>query len=339
MALLIAPLFTAGIAVGGIQNANAGNGEFSCEFTAGETAEVTLIPGEISGNIIKSISCEVENNNGGFGDIGSVSLVEVDECTNSVPTTAITPTLDSLSIISNTATWTETITLESVPGVASFVCLIEFRVFDTQVSDTTIFQTVTINVGPFCADIDSNIVAATIYKKFPSNDASDTWVTPGGDVEMFRLGLFPLGWEVKASPGVTVDVVIGSHLNDLIHGGKGNDVLCGDDPRISITGVGDDELRGGFGNDAMWGTYPGAATDGSALDADTLKGGHGDDKLWGQDGPDTLLGGHGADTLICSQGGPDGDMDTVEGGHDDDMDVNCLETPPDDDDVDLGKDD
>ncbi len=191
--------------------------------------------------------------------------------------------------------------------------------------------------APFCNNLLDIPVQATIYKKFPGVDSSNTWVTLGGDVEMVRLGAFPLGWEVKASPGEIDDIVIGSHMNDLIHGGKGNDVLCGDDPRISITGVGDDELRGGKGNDAIWGTYPGAATDGSAFDTDTLKGGHGDDKLWGQDGPDTLLGGHGADTLICSQGGPDGDLDIVEGGHDDDTAVNCLTTPPDEDDVDLGK--
>ncbi len=191
--------------------------------------------------------------------------------------------------------------------------------------------------APFCNNLLNSSVQATIYKKFPGVDSSNTWITPGGDVEMVRLGAFPLGWEVKASPGVVDDVVVGSHMNDLIHGGKGNDVLCGDDPRISITGVGDDELRGGKGNDAIWGTYPSAATDGSAFDTDTLKGGHGDDKLWGQDGPDTLLGGHGADTLICSDVGPDGDKDTVKGGHDDDIDINCLETAPDFDDVDLGK--
>jgi len=192
--------------------------------------------------------------------------------------------------------------------------------------------------APFCNNLANSPVIATIYKKFPGVDSSNTWVTPGGDVEMKRLnsGGFD-GWEVKASPGETNDVVVGSHLNDLIHGGKGHDVLCGDDPRISITGVGDDELRGGKGNDAIWGTYPNAATDGSAFDTDTLKGGHGDDKLWGQDGPDTLEGGHGADTLICSDGGPDGDLDTVKGGHDDDTDLNCLTTGPDFDDVDLGK--
>jgi len=66
MALLIAPLFTAGIVVGGIQNANAGVGDFTCGFTAGTgTAEVTLNPGDESDDINKSVVCEVVNNNGG----------------------------------------------------------------------------------------------------------------------------------------------------------------------------------------------------------------------------------------------------------------------------------
>jgi len=322
MALLIAPLFTAGIAVGGIQNANAGNGEFSCEFTAGETAEVTLIPGETSGDIIKSISCDFENDNGGSDIIGSVSLVEVDECTNSVPTSTITPTLDGLSKSSNTADWTETITLESDPGVASFVCLIEFRVFNTQVSDTTIFQTVTINLGFFCMARDGNGAVPTIFKEFPNNDDSDTWVTPGGLVVMDRLdsGGFD-GWDVKASKGETPDVVIGSHLSDIVHGGKGNDVLCGDDPRATNT-IGNDLILGGWGDDDMWGTY---GTTDVGPDEDTLQGGKGNDRMWGQDGPDTMLGGHGIDKAFCSQDADDGDDDVVEGGRGTDLpSVNCV---------------
>jgi len=336
MALLIAPLFTAGIAVGGIQNANAGGGE--CDFTIGATATVTLILGEESGNISKQVECEQQNNGKTMIEIEDVRDVTVDSCTDNVPLSTITASISSLTV-GFTADWIETITLVSVPGVASFMCDIEFLV-DTFQGNVFILQTVTINVGPFCMDRVPNIVPATIYKKFPTDDSSNLWVTPGGDVNMTRLssGGFD-GWEVKASPGETVDVVIGSHLNDLIHGGKGNDVLCGDDPRISVSGVGDDELRGGKGSDAIWGTYPGAATDGSAADTDTLKGGQGDDTLWGQDGPDTLEGGHGEDILICSQTDGDGHMDTVEGGHDDDTDVNCLETGPDFDDVDLGKDD
>jgi len=145
MALLIAPLFTAGIAVGGIQNANAGN-FISCDFTAGTgTAEVTLSLGEKSGPFNKSIVCG--DDGGDPENIDVVTQGAVVSCTNSVPTTAITPSLSNLSIIGDTASWDETITLESVPGVASFICQIEFNV-DTAISKITLFQTLTINFVP-----------------------------------------------------------------------------------------------------------------------------------------------------------------------------------------------
>jgi len=152
MALLIAPLFTAGIAVGGIQNANAGvieNGGFIlCQFTAGTgTAEVTLSLGEESGTINKEIECNEENNGQFPADIDSVSIDTIDGCTDSVPTTAITPSLSGLSISGNTASWDETITLNSDPGVASFECDIEFDV-EIEGDDFGVSQTVTINFDP-----------------------------------------------------------------------------------------------------------------------------------------------------------------------------------------------
>jgi len=148
MALLIAPLFTAGITVGGIQNANAAAHPISCDFTAGSgTAEVTLSLGEESGTINKSIRC-IESIYGDPEDITNVVLVEVDSCTNSVSTGTITPSLSSLSIPDDTATWIETITLNSDPGVASFDCEIEFDVDTIGENDIALFQTVTINFVP-----------------------------------------------------------------------------------------------------------------------------------------------------------------------------------------------
>ncbi len=179
--------------------------------------------------------------------------------------------------------------------------------------------------APTCMDRDGNILPATIYKKFPNTDSSDTWVTPDGDKEMTRLssGGFD-GWKVGGSKAPGGDVIVGSHLSDKINGGKGNDVICGDDSRATFT-VGDDKISGGFGNDDMWGTYPGALTDGSAEDADTLNGGQGNDWMWGQDGPDTIIGGQGVDKAFCSQGGDDGDDDVVKLGKGIDLpSVNCV---------------
>jgi len=154
MALLIAPLFTAGIAIGGIQNANAGEEEengvdISCEFTEGTgTAEVTLSLGEESGTINKSIRCE-EIDYLDPEEIISVSPAGVLECTNSVPIGTIIPSFSGLIISGATATWIETIILSSDPGVASFDCVIKF-VVETESGDARIalFQTVTINFVP-----------------------------------------------------------------------------------------------------------------------------------------------------------------------------------------------
>jgi len=148
MALLIAPLFTAGIAVGGIQNANAAAHPISCNFTAGsDSAIVTLSLGEESSNINKSIKC-IESIYGDPEDITNVVLVGVQSCSDSVPTGTITPSLSSLNIPDDTATWIETITLNSDPGIASFGCAIEFDVDTIGENDITLLQRVVINFVP-----------------------------------------------------------------------------------------------------------------------------------------------------------------------------------------------
>ena len=197
------------------------------------------------------------------------------------------------------------------------------------------------NGAPTCKDRFGNTPPADIYKEFPDTDASNTWVTTSGVVTFDRWdknGINGIeaneGWIVKGTK--LSDVIVGSHLDDLIKAGKGADIVCADDPRVTNS-IGDDEVRGGKGSDDLWGTYIGVTI--VTSDTDLIQGGFGDDWMWGQDGPDTLLGGHGKDNHICSNGGPDGDKDTVEGGHDDDTATNCLETTPDFDDVDLGKDD
>jgi len=151
MALLIAPLFTAGIAVGGIQNANAGEAPMevvSCQFTEGGIAEVTLSLGEESGTINKSVECNEVNNGGGNSVfVANVIPSGVASCTEGVDPSAITPSFGSL-IIGFTATWIETITLNSDPGVASFECDIEFDVDTEPQIYIALFQTVTINFVP-----------------------------------------------------------------------------------------------------------------------------------------------------------------------------------------------
>jgi len=163
---------------------------------------------------------------------------------------------------------------------------------------------------------------ATIYKKYPFMDSSNTWVTPDGDKEMDRLssGGFN-GWKVGGSKDPGGDVIVGSGLSDKINGGKGNDVICGDDSRTTEI-IGDDKISGGHGDDDMWGTY-GIADVGP--DEDTLNGGQGDDWMWGQGGPDTINGGQGVDKAFCSQNADDGDMDVVKLGKGIDLpSVNCV---------------
>jgi len=176
--------------------------------------------------------------------------------------------------------------------------------------------------APTCFDRSGTAQTATIYKKFPNDNTSDTWVTPGGDKEMTRLssGGFD-GWKVGGSKGTVDDVIVGSPLSDQVNGGKGNDVICGDDPRATDT-IGDDKISGGFGDDDMWGTYGNADV---GPDEDTLNGGHGDDWMWGQDGPDKISGGQGDDKAFCSQDADDGDDDVVKGGRGNDLpSENCV---------------
>lgn len=71
------------------------------------------------------------------------------------------------------------------------------------------------------------------------------------------------------------DVVEGSHLDDLIKPGWGNDTVC--------AGDGDDTVQGGWGDDDLFG---------EAGD-DLLKGGHNNDTLIGGDDIDEAQGGQG----------------------------------------------
>jgi len=174
--------------------------------------------------------------------------------------------------------------------------------------------------APTCFDRDGNEKTATIYKKFPNDDTSDTWVFPNKEKDMDRLATIDFdGWKVGGSKAPGGDVIVGSHLSDKINGGKGSDVICGDDPRATDT-IGDDKISGGFGDDDMWGTY--GFTD-IGPDEDELRGGQGNDVMWGQGGPDTIIGGQGDDKAFCSQAADDGDDDVVKLGRGIDATENC----------------
>jgi len=71
----------------------------------------------------------------------------------------------------------------------------------------------------------------------------------------------------------------------MIDGGEGNDLLWG--------GRGDDLLVGGSGHDLIWG----------GGGADILLGGDGNDLLWGDGGYNLLIGGDGRDLLFGGQMG------------------------------------
>jgi len=148
------------LAIGSVSAQQAFAGDpigFSCEFTSGTgTATVTLIPTEESEDINKSVECVLEDNGTDPVDVEGVLLSGINSCTNSVPISTITPSFSGLST-GATATWIETITLNSDPGVASFDCEIRFLVdvVDKQ-NDTFLFQTVTINFVPL--DINPQVV-------------------------------------------------------------------------------------------------------------------------------------------------------------------------------------
>ncbi len=112
---------------------------------------------------------------------------------------------------------------------------------------------------------------------------------------------------------VTGGLVMGTLVNDQMHGSPSNDVLYGRE--------GDDVLRGGSGTDYLAGEGGNDALFGDG-GADDLNGGEGDDTLAGGEGDDRLSGGRGADVLAGDAGhdvllGGDGN-DQLSGGIGDD---------------------
>ena len=124
-------------------------------------------------------------------------------------------------------------------------------------------------------------------------------------------------------------------------GGKGNDVILGNDSANQLRGrKGDDYMEGRDGDDMMWGNNGADEMYGQGGD-DTMRGDSNDDYLNGGDGNDLLIGGTGTDTLnggagddmLRGQNGADvfeftdaGGTDTIEdfGQGDDMIDVSGL---------------
>jgi len=127
-----------------------------------------------------------------------------------------------------------------------------------------------------------------IIKKDPDDDDSDTFVVNGSDVTMVRYDGdndgedAHDGWIIKGTGNKRLplpDVIQGSHHDDKITPGWGDDTVC--------AGDGDDLVQGGWGADTLFGE----------AGVDTLKGGWGDDTLiGGDDADDEAQGGKGTDT-------------------------------------------
>jgi len=150
------------------------------------------------------------------------------------------------------------------------------------------------DASPVCEAITDNQCDgkdATIFKKFPGDDTSNTFVVDGVDVEMVRWDKDKNttieaneGWIIKGTGNKKVpldDVVVGTEKDDKITPGWGDDIVC--------ARAGDDLVQGGWGDDRLFGE------DGD----DLLKGGRDNDFLVGGADTDEAQGGKGTDTCTA----------------------------------------
>lgn len=141
---------------------------------------------------------------------------------------------------------------------------------------------------------------------------------PGFDLATFsndKAGVFvDLASETGHGPNIGTDTII---RFESVIGGRGNDILIGDDVDNYLEGGdGFDELRGGSGDDVLRDSDrldipveqptcknlmdggPGNDTIFGGVIGDTMVGGPGDDEFHASGGTDTVDGGEGSDTLI-----------------------------------------
>ena len=90
---------------------------------------------------------------------------------------------------------------------------------------------------------------------------------------------------------------------ERLRGGRGNDVLTGNNTQnVIVGGRGNDVLRGLGGNDQLGADVSRVRTT-SRRTRDSINGGAGQDRIFGSGGPDSLNGGTGADVVKGGRGG------------------------------------
>lgn len=115
------------------------------------------------------------------------------------------------------------------------------------------------------------------------------------------------------------DQIIGTHIDESISGGTGNDILYGGGGSDTLNGQsGDDWIFGNSDNDIIYGGFDNDILHGGAVD-DFIDGGDGDDGIIGAGGNDTITGGNGDDWVDAGEGddlidGGDTGDDTLIGG-------------------------
>ncbi len=146
---------------------------------------------------------------------------------------------------------------------------------------------------------------------FDNNDGTPTGKDPilGTDKGDFIPGDF--GNDIIDGLGGT-DNIYGNIGNDTLYGGEDDDTLWGDnDPKFNnFDGLSDDLLKGGKGNDVLNGGLGNDTLKGNRgadvlngdVGNDMLKGGGGKDVLNGGRGDDVLTGGRGKDTYVFTSG-------------------------------------
>lgn len=172
------------------------------------------------------------------------------------------------------------------------VCLVYPNVVDVGVDTTSAFRTYRFEVraGHLRILVDGDVKA-------------DVGISPGGGGSEFlgfgniEFSTPTIKWDYfsyDVSIGNPPCTIVGTALDDVIHGTPGNDLICaGRGNDVVYGGGGNDTLVGGFGKDRLYG----------GAGSDVLAGSDGDDLLDGQAGTDTCNGGRGTDraTAACER--------------------------------------
>lgn len=164
----------------------------------------------------------------------------------------------------------------------------------------------------------------TTYKYTPETLQNFATLWDGGGNDTIDVSAFTLGVELNLNGGTrsnlfikatslngweydgtrAIGIAYGANIENAL-GGKGNDVIYGNELR--------NDIRGGAGNDKLYG----------GADADTLYGDEGDDLIYGEAGDDTLYGGAGINRLYGGEGKDalyslPGEQNALYGGNGDD---------------------